>query len=51
MARMSMDLVRGQISPKIGRHFDEFFCKSLKNKKNRQTDDQFHVKMHPYLNP
>ena len=46
-----MDLVRGRITPKIIRHFDEFFCKSLKNKKIRQIDAQFPVKIHPWLNP
>ena len=29
MARMQMDLIRGQISPEIGRQFDEFFHKNL----------------------
>ena len=33
MARMSMDLIRDRVLPKIGHHFDVFFCKSFKKKK------------------
>ena len=47
MGLILMDIFRGKLSSKIGHHFDGFFCKSLINKKIRQTDGEFPVKIHP----
>ena len=41
MARILMDLVRAQILPKIGPHFDEIFEEHLETKKFRQNDGRF----------
>ncbi len=41
MAMILIDLVRVQIWPKIGRHFDEIFEEHLETKKIRQNNGRF----------
>ena len=47
MARIFKDLDKDAFSHEIGHQFDEFFCKSLKNKKIRQNDGRFRQNLTP----
>ena len=47
MARMSMDSIRGRVSPKLVIILTNFFCKSFKNKTTCRTDDKIPAKIHP----
>ena len=47
MAMILMNVVRGQIVPRIARHFDQFFEKILETQKIRQIDGRFRRNLTP----